>query len=284
MDTSTLYPENSGMVFGDKRDPSRTLEQQHTKAMTGTILFSSPIKRALKGFMSLLSGEIESEPRAREQAFFEKLQACEHPGNHQGFNRFQRALRRVRHSSHYEPTRSAGATLGTYGGRPVIGERGHINGGIYIGVVPQEAIVVDDKHGELDRLYNEMVVRLSEVSLERTLEENEILPEIAALVVRRLKFDEKLFDSICAREGILPDDKVALDMFLFEGVGVARHQVLCVAYLIERLKARNLLHGFASIDGISTHLMGRDERLTYTSPRGYLFVFDPLKIHQSVAA
>ncbi len=280
MDTYTLSPDGSGIAEAERSAQSTSKDSESTHVMTDTMQTARPWKRALKGFMSLLSGDMEEQNENRQQAFFEKLQAAEHTGSEQGFNRFQRALRRVRHSGRYEPSRAHNTPLGIYDGRPVIGETSRVNGGIYIGVVPQEAVVVDDKHGELDRLYNELVMRLSEISLERTLEENEILPEVAALVAKRLRFDEHAFDSICAREGINNDDKVAIDMFLFEGIGVARHQVLTAAYLIERLRARNLLQGFASIDGISTHLMGRDERLTYTSPRGYLFIFDPLKLQR----
>lgn len=247
--------------------------------MTDSLNITRPLKRALKGFMSLLGGDIETTSELPQQLFFEKLAVTEKSSADHGFNRFQRMLRRVRSMREYSAARTAKSPLGNFGGRPIIGESTPINGGIYLGVVPQEAVVIDDKHGGLERLYKELVVRLSEVSLERALEEKEILPEVAALTLKHLKFSEHAVESICKREGIEPDEKVAIDMFLFEGIGAARHQVLVAAYLIERLKIRNLLHGCVSIKSTSTHLMGGDECLTYTSPRGYLFMFDPLKIH-----
>ncbi|MBN8549441.1 MAG: hypothetical protein J0M12_09015 [Deltaproteobacteria bacterium] len=245
--------------------------------MSDPLSIARPLKRALRGFMSLLGGEIEATSPESQQLFFEKLAVTEKSSDGHGFNRFQRMLRRVRNLHDYSPVRTPKSPLGTFGGRPIIGESTPINGGIYLGVTPQEAIVVDDKHGGLERLYKELVVRLSEVSLDRALEEKEILPEVAALVAKHLKFNERAVTAACEREGVQADEKVAIDMFLYEGVGAARHQVLTAAYLIERLKVRNLLQGCVSIESTSTHLMGGDERLTYTSPRGYLFIFDPLK-------
>lgn len=280
MTTSTISPEEFGIAQQD--DAATTSESGSKRGMSDNVLISRPLKRAIKGFMSLLHGGIDAGGSiAPQQEFFEKLKNCKPNSDTHGFNRFQRALRRVRYSSEFKPTRTDASPLGLFAGRPVIGESTRINGGVYVGTVAQEVIVVDDKHGGLERIYKELVVRLSEISIDRTLQEKEILPEIAALAVKHLRFDEHALDSICAREGIAPDDKVAIDMFLYEGVGVARHQVLVVAYLIERLKQRNLLHGCASIDAMSTHLMGRDERLTYTSPTGYLFVFDPVKLRDA---
>lgn len=260
--------------------PANAAKVGSVTPMSESLNISRPLKRALKGFMSLLGGDIEKEGELPQQLFFEKLAVTEKGSDEHGFNRFQRMLRRVRSKKDYSAARTAKSPLGLFGGRPIIGESTPINGGIYLGVVSQEALVIDDKHGGLERLYKELVVRLSEVSLDRTLEEKEILPEVAALTAKHLKFSESAVESICKREGIQPDDKVAIDMFLFEGIGVARHQVLVAAYLIERLKVRNLLQGCVSIKSTSTHLMGGDECLTYTSPRGYLFIFDPLKLSQ----
>lgn len=278
--TTTIDPGSFGITNGSLH--SNLSESGSTGEMASTDIISRPLRRALRGLVALIQGSSSEELDLPQQDFFEKLKACEKPDEGSGFNRFQRALRRVRGSRQFSPTRDSASPLGRFGDRHIIGESSKINGGVYIGVVPQEAVVIDDRHGGLERIYNQLVVRLSEISLDRTLDEKEILPEIAALVVHALRFDESAVRSVCEREEIAADDKVAIDMFIHEGIGSARHQVLVAAYLIERLRARNLLQGFARIDSVSSHLLGHDEKLSYTSPQGYFFVFDPIRLHQGM--
>lgn len=277
MDTSSFRPEELGIEpQGQDQEIQARLGGERAGGSR-----ARPIRRAWKGFISLIGGDMGTDSSIAPQNYFEKIRQSEQEQvRGGGYNRFQRALRRIRYLSQFNPTRTAQSPLGSFGGRHVIGESTPINGGVYVGVVPQECLVVDDKHGALERVYNELVVRLAEVSIDRKLDENEILPEVANLVMKQLKFDEQLTREITEREGIAPDDKVAIDMYLYEHVGVARHQVLVAAYLIERLKKRGVLNGCFTLDPMSSHLMGHDDRLVYTSPHGYLFIFDPLKLQQ----
>ncbi|MBX7143480.1 MAG: hypothetical protein K1X79_03440 [Oligoflexia bacterium] len=279
MDTSSFRPEELGIeTHGQDQELQVGLSIKRGENQDSVV---RPIRRAWKGFISLIGGDMGTDSSIAPQNYFEKIRQSEQDQVRSGgFNRFQRALRRIRYISQFNPTRTAQSPLGSFGGRHIIGESTPINGGVYIGVVPQECLVVDDKHGALERVYNELVVRLAEISIDRKLDENEILPEIANLVLKHLKFDDQQTREITEREGIAADDKVAIDMYLYEHVGVARHQVLVAAYLIERLKKRGVLNGCFTLDPMSTHLMGHDDRLVYTSPHGYLFIFDPLKLNQ----
>jgi hypothetical protein len=237
-----------------------------------------PIHRILKGFMLLLGGDISTGPAAQPADYLTRVIRLEPRHEQTAFNRFQRAVARIKKSAEFQSPKLGNGALGKYMGREIIGEATQINGGVYLSPLPHEALVVDDKHGCLERIYHELVVRLSDLSIERTLDESEILPQVAAIALRNLKFSQRAVDRICIREGLQADEKVALDLFLHEKVGVARHQVLTVAYLIERLRKRNLLNGFARIDSESNHRLGLDERLIYTSPQGGNFVFDPLRL------
>lgn len=287
MDTSSFKPEELASL--QELNQAKSGIEDSGGFVTGESSFVHPLKRALRGFISFLSGDVDQDIESEGQTYFEKFSCGSSNGSIHGssnteraggYNRFNRAIRRLRTFSQYNPAKSVEAPCGKFGGRHVIGENTAINGGVYLGAFPQEAIVVDDRHGALERLYNQLVVKLAEVSIDRKLEESEILPELASLVVQNLCFDERQVREITEREKILPDDKVAIDMYLYEHVGVARHQVLVAAYLIERLKKRGVLSGHMSIDSMSNHIKGQDERLVYTSPHGYLFIFDPLKLKQ----
>jgi hypothetical protein len=279
MDTSSFKADEVGELRQQVVNSAQA--EQGTREDSGMSDESNvvrPFRRAMKGVMSLLSGDLENGTGSFQESFFEKVRSEQSaPVSETGFNRFQRALRRVRYLSQFSSKRSEKAPLGHFGGRHIIGESTPINGGVYLGAVPQEALVVDDKHGALERLYNELVLKLAEISLDRRLDESEILPEVAGLVMRRIRFDQRETQAIIERESVGPDEKVAIDMFIHEQVGVARHQVLIVAYLIERLKKRGVLTGNLTLDGMSSHLMAHDDRLIYTSQLGYLFIFDPLK-------
>lgn len=280
MDTSSFKANE----VGEFRTAINNQGQAESDAQGDTVMSDDrnvirPFRRAVQGVISLLSGDLDDYNETPINPYFEKVRVeSSHTTEQSGFNRFHRALRRIRYQSQFNPNKSDKAPLGTFGGRHIIGESTPINGGVYLGAAPQEALVVDDRHGALERLYNELVVRLAEVSIDRRLDEREILPEVAGLVVRRIRFSESETRELTERENINPDEKVAIDMYLHEQVGVARHQMLLVAYLIERLKKRGVLNGCLMIDSISAHSLGHDDRLIYTSPHGYLFIFDALKL------
>lgn len=192
--------------------------------------------------------------------------------------RFIRAATRVSTNFQlYDPAIRAGAPYGFFNGRPIIGENTPINGGIYLGVYPQEAIVVDEKHGSLIKIYHELRTLISNLKIQDKLNEREILISVCSLVEGHLKFDYDQFDALAATENFQPDNKTSLDLFIESKVGVARHQVLLAAYLIEKLIKQGVLSGCLSLDGATNDPAAQDDRLLYTSQTGVLFVLDPLK-------
>ena len=64
-------------------------------------------------------------------------------------NRFEAARDRIKSSKHYKDVVTSRSPYGYFNGRPIIGESTPIDGGIYIGVFQQEAIVVDRKYKDI---------------------------------------------------------------------------------------------------------------------------------------
>ena len=191
--------------------------------------------------------------------------------------RFQRAVHRLRASALYDPTRKSYAPYGFFNGRPIIGETTPIHGGVYVGAFPQEALVIDEKHGHLTNIFHEATAALAQVESQQRATEKEILFAVCALVERRVRFSIDGFEALLEEESLLADNKTSLDLFVQSRVGLARHQVLLAAYLIEKLRARGTLKGCMSLDGNYSDHYAQDDRLLYTSESGSLFVFDPLK-------
>lgn len=191
--------------------------------------------------------------------------------------RFQRAVARVDASNLYDPTTSQSAPYGFFNGRPIIGESTTINRGVYLGVFPQEALVVDERHGSLRPIFYELVSSITNLDRQGRLNEHEVLAQMCALVTRRIRFSPDGFEELVEKEGLEADNKTSLDLFLHAQIGLARHQVLLAGYLIERLKKRGVISGYLSLDGNVSDDFAQDDRLIYTSPSGRLFVFDPLK-------
>lgn len=199
--------------------------------------------------------------------------------------RFQRAVRRISTNfALYDRTTRPGAPYGFFNGRPIIGENTPINGGVYIGAAIQEAIVVEERHGMLLKVFHQLRSLISNLEIQQRFNEREILLALCGLVERHIAFSTERFEELVHSEGIEPDNKTSLDLFLTAQVGVARHQVLLAAYLIEKLQKQGVLSGCLSLDG-TTHdsEFAQDDRLLYTSQSGTLFILDPLKTAQSRA-
>ena len=73
-------------------------------------------------------------------------------------------LERLAPTQGYRPPRpdQPNAPHGTYNGRPIIGSGARIDGGVYLGRKPREAIVVDSRgaQGQLARVYHDLVNRV----------------------------------------------------------------------------------------------------------------------------
>lgn len=195
-------------------------------------------------------------------------------------NRFLIALDRIQSSIDYTNQINSTAPYGYYMGRPVIGECTSINGGIYVGAASHEAIVVDRKYVLLDCLEAELISRIEKLKIAGPINEREIVGHTLRLTRETVRYDNEGTLALIKREKLEADQKVALDIFIKERVGLARHQVLLAAYLLESLKRRNLLNGCLFLDFQMRNNGKEDERLVYTCLSGQLLVFDPAAMEE----
>ena len=87
--------------------------------------------------------------------------------------------------------------------------------------------------------------------------------------------EDQLRQLTALQGGLKDDTKVALDVYLQCRSGTARHQVLLAAYILEKLKEKNLIGGEIYLDPHCQNAEDDRERLVYASTAGYLFVFTP---------
>lgn len=225
------------------------------------------LQRFLQGLTDLIAGASRrSAPGTTAQYSKPALGPC---------NRFSVLRSRIRSHPAFSETGTCQAPLGFFGGRPIIGEGSPINGGVYLSALPHEALVIDARHGALDLIFRELHSMVLAKNSARRMSEDQILQEVINITCRKLCFDESRTEKLTLVEEIGPDQKISLDLFITAGTGVARHQVLLAAYLVESLKERGFLRGFCTIDSSSQHPSGDDERLVYTNESGRVFVFDP---------
>ena len=193
-------------------------------------------------------------------------------------NRFQAMLERVGGHADYRSSRSAQEPYGTFQKRHIIGEHTKIDGGVYLGVAPHEALVVDDKYGILREVYTELMVRYVKRhgGSARSIAERQMLTEIVDLVKERLRYmPEEKVQQIVHEQALPADKKIALDVYVQRQAGTDRHQVLLAAYLLERLLQKGLLKGKVYLDAHYLMSGKRKEKLVYSSASGYLFIFSP---------
>ena len=124
-----------------------------TSSASTTVQTSFPnpglVGRLAMGFKSIFGA---SRDRAKSQVAQPEvpLTAC---------NRFEKVIERIQNDPAYTDERSEMAPYGLYRGRPLIGEKCPINGGIYLGITPHEALVMDECYGRLPELYEEFTFR-----------------------------------------------------------------------------------------------------------------------------
>jgi hypothetical protein len=194
------------------------------------------------------------------------------------YNRILAALYRVSNHPAFSQDGSSAAPYGVFYQRPVIGECSVINGGIYLSAYPREAVVVDERYELLNKVYARLTMTLA--SVEKKLSEHQIVTGTLNFVLQVLPFSEERVRNISLANKIRVDQRTALDFFLINKCGVARHQVLLAGYLLEKLKARKILKGCVYIDPFFKTETAEDERLIYTCSKGSLFKFSPLEIRQ----
>jgi hypothetical protein len=185
-----------------------------------------------------------------------------------------KALKRLEGLPGYNAARSNQAPLGSFGGRPLIGEDSPINGGVYMSAPTREAVVVDDSYGALRKIYDDLVMRCAR-SIGAAPREDALLAEIIKVTQEKLRFHNEGQLRAAVHHGHLqPDRKVALDIFVKLQTGTTRHQVLLAAYLIERCCLRQLLQGKTFVNYLEEG--GRcSEHLVFQSASGNAFLFSP---------
>ena len=80
--------------------------------------------------------------------------------NSKYIDRFKVMLERIKTNKFYTPSQSRDDPYGTFLKRHIIGEYTKINGGVYLGATPQEALVIDDCYGFLDSIYTDLMLSL----------------------------------------------------------------------------------------------------------------------------
>jgi hypothetical protein len=189
---------------------------------------------------------------------------------------FAVAADRIHGSQAYREEATAPAPHGYYLGRPIVGERTRINGGIYIGARAQEALVVDDRYGLLKRLFSKLCGRSIVIREHKKNYEYEIFGEVLHATRRAIAYSKEGVERIARIEKLQVDQKVSLDVYIEHNVGVSRHRVLLAAYLVEKLRDMGVIEGHATIE---RHEQYGEERelLVYTTPSGQVYEFDPVE-------
>jgi hypothetical protein len=191
-------------------------------------------------------------------------------------NRFLQAVRRIEFKYGFEPNFTDAAPYGYFRSRHIIGETTKINKGIFVSAIPGEAIVIDEKYGVLNDVYLKLISRVSILDNNNSSYEYQVFSKVIALTRETLRYSEENVENITRQYRIDFDEKVSLDLYIKKKVGVARHQVLLAAYLLEKLKEKYLIKGTHWIDQTFSS-DAYNERLVFKSADGEIFRFDPTK-------
>jgi len=189
-------------------------------------------------------------------------------------NRFEEAKKRLQTSPYFQE--DPDHPYGLFDGRIIIGEEPPIHGGVYIGATPQEAVVVDEKYGNLEPLYMRLLVKFLNLQKNGSSQiTEEIIPFIFEFAQDSLELSTERVRSIIKDQEIEPDQKVTLDLFLLHKTGLPRHQILLAAYLIEKLINKGYLQGQLKIEADFSYEELEEESLTFTSSSGTVHQFTP---------
>lgn len=168
---------------------------------------------------------------------------------------------------------------GYFQGRKMIHHDSPISGGVCVGGVGREAIVVDWRHegrpekgASLATLYDAAVQRATvdgrfrkHLALKAVFDTvNEHFTERSSTGVQR----------VTQAVGGGPDSKVHIDCFISKGTGVCRHTTLTCAAILERMIERDLLAGQVSNDRNSIPGKGAHAWCRYTSSSGAVVILD----------
>lgn len=219
----------------------------------------NPRKKLMKGFLNaarLLGGEplLRATPRLDPE------------------NRFHVAYERVELTSSFQAHYDYVAPLGYYMMRPIYCGTNGILGSVYLGATPQEAIVVDEKYEMLRALFATLKNKIFKT---QGIFERELISEICKTVHAILEWNPQKLESLLAMYSIGEDQKVTLDFFINERVGLARHRALLALYLIEKFHRYGYLKQRAILSPMFEDSLGHDEKVEYTLSTGEIVFYDP---------
>ena len=138
------------------------------------------------------------------------------------------------------------APNGLYQGHPVIGRNSpSVRDGVYF-TRGSEALLVDEKSPELNKVYNELSSNFDVIYKGRDLTQYEILEEVMKTVYFTLNYDLDKTDEMC--KPYADNQIIELGEFVNQGVGVCRQQALLSAYLIEELIDAGYLDGKVNVE------------------------------------
>ena len=160
-----------------------------------------------------------------------------------------------------------------YEGRHVIHRDSPIDGGVYLGQGKREAIVVDSSYpnSKLKELFKTAENKAKENGV---IKKDIILQSVYETVKEAIPIqDMDAVNKILKKYGVEKDGKIALDVFLDEGVGVCRQDALACAAVLENFKKRSIVRGKVSVDRNSTFLGGH-AWTRYTNSIGELYILD----------
>ncbi len=189
-------------------------------------------------------------------------------------------VQRLSAAGQLEPGSGSDAPFGWFHGWRIIGAGTRIDGGIYLGRKPREAIVVDMRRpgSALRALFETWLQRLrdghSDAEVRRDLADH-LAQRVGELVRAYMPYDEEAVRRLEGRGLLQPDQPVDLDVFLQERGGVCRHQVCMVGALLERLVDGGWLSGRVSLE--RKHVPGWFSHawVRYDDAQGEEWILDP---------
>jgi len=163
-------------------------------------------------------------------------------------------------------------------GRRVVGRDTPVIGGVSLGAGGREAITVDidPRRGytKLRELYGQAKLA---ASVGGVVQRNRVLPAVYETVNLAFKTkSEKAVNALLAKYEVGPDQKIALDVFIAEGVGVCRHAALACAAILEMFKQDGHIRGEISVDRNGTDA-GAHAWCRYASHSGEVVILDVMQ-------
>lgn len=159
-----------------------------------------------------------------------------------------------------------------YQGRPIIRKDSPIDGGVSIGQIEREALVVDFYRSKVIPVLYERAKNLAR--FHGRVDKDLILKAVFGIVSEKMKTDESRVEEIIKKTNTKKDGKISIDHFINAGAAVCRQHALVCGVLVERFIKDGYLSGKVSIDRNSVYNHGH-VWCRYTASSGKVFILDP---------